>query len=298
MVFVLNKFVQNNVVLTIIYLTVLIRCTSNPIGDDEIRLGNRQISGSIQLGNGLPSEGIFVWLEGFNDQTLTDDNGQFKLTLPPKTAQANSNGVTGAFNLYFYMANFKLETMPMQVSRGEFIYPPGVFNDEGELNRPAMMTQILNVKSQMSPTTFATDHQGLLTARIFLQTTEPDTVFTLFPPQVGTLIYPLLIQNIETGAVDIIETTHVGIPFNANTDTLKITRDTPVEVVRILRWNASDFQPGSYRIIPYIQVLQEGIPPQLLDSIGSGIGELGPKYLDLPFYREGGEFSVNPAFNN
>ena len=49
---------------------------------------------------------------------------------------------------------------------------------------------------------------------------------------------------------------------------------------------------GRYEIIPYIFVEQEDVPPQLLESLGPNVLELGPDFLKIPFKRESLEFVI------
>ncbi|MFQ5770720.1 MAG: hypothetical protein ACE5HX_09300, partial [bacterium] len=49
-----------------------------------------------------------------------------------------------------------------------------------------------------------------------------------------------------------------------------------------------------YEVIPYLLVIREDVPVELLDSLGSGITALNPNYLKMPIKRLGGEFEVTP----
>lgn len=287
-----NRFFQFSAGLTAFYLIHLVGCTENPFTENKISLNNRQISGSVELANAGSPEDVFVWLDGFDFQTKTDKDGRFKLILPPKAAQANSNGITGAFNLYFYVSNFKIESLKIQLERGEVIYPADVFNREGEFHRPILLSQLLNVNTIMFPDTIVVGQEGLMRVSMLFETTQSDTVRALFPSKVGTRLFPIIFQNIETNEVQIFESTIVGIPPLTNSDTLKVTSNRPVETSRIIRANASDFDPGMYRVIPFITVLQDGVPQPMLRRIGPAISQLGPGYLELPFFRQGGGFEV------
>ena len=283
----------NKIFLVLLNLLVL-SCTGNPVTENEITFGNREISGYVKLGNNLDPEGVFVWLEGFNYSARTDENGFFKFVMPPAVVQSNS-GISGAFNLYFYMANFRLSSIVVKLNRGEFYQDPGVFDSNGQLNRPVYLSQILRIKTVMMPGTVRTSDRNLIVARMSFATTEFDTVFVLFPSLVDGKINPIIFKNLRNEELRIFETTIAGLPLDS--DTLKITNRDPVEVVRVIRGGPSDFSVGEYKVLPFVAILQDGIPRDLIKSIGQNVNQLGPGYLKLPLFVEGGNFQVTPSFD-
>ncbi|MCI0698440.1 hypothetical protein L0337_41385 [candidate division KSB1 bacterium] len=93
-----------------ICLLVVGGCTSNPFGGDEITGGNRQISGNLILKDKSSPESVYVWLEGFGLNAWTNNRGEFKINLPPPASQGPAGGVDGVFALYFYLANYSLQS--------------------------------------------------------------------------------------------------------------------------------------------------------------------------------------------
>jgi hypothetical protein len=65
-------------------------------------------------------------------------------------------------------------------------------------------------------------------------------------------------------------------------------------------WNVTlDIAPNylpvdEYEIIPYLFILQDNVPEELIQSLGDDVEDFGENYLTIPFKRTGGEFNVNP----
>ena len=137
---------------------IFFACTGNPFSDDEISPGNRQISGKVEVSGNQNPEGVYVWLEGFNIGTRTDEQGCFQLTLPMPASQGGSaEGVAGAFNLYYYVANFNLESTRVLTRNGSFVYSQGDINSKGELNNPKFLFQNLQIRTRVTPSSLSSD---------------------------------------------------------------------------------------------------------------------------------------------
>ena len=81
--------------------------------------------------------------------------------------------------LYFFVANFKIESLVLQLARGEIVYPPDVFDGEGELRKPVLLSQLLKVYTEMTPDTVVWGQEGILRVRMLFETTQADTVRAL-----------------------------------------------------------------------------------------------------------------------
>lgn len=280
-----------NIVAIVIGLSGLSGCTSNPFGDNEISGGDRIVSGVVQLSEELnPLQGVYVWLESFNIGTKTDEQGNFRIELPPPSSQS-SGGASGVFNLYFYIANFNLVTKPVVVKDGVFVYSQGEINGDGEFIHPIFLTRVLSIFTEMTPDTVDADSGGLIRADVRLQAIE-DTVTVFFPLMVGEYIAPLIFKNIDIDTVFVIHD-FVFAGFESS-DLLVIDEDSRTRT--FVRWLApGDLPVGKYEVIPYLFVRHDNVPDELINSIGQEVEEIGPNYLNIPFMREGGQFVVEKS---
>lgn len=277
-----------NVATVVIAVTILWSCTSNPFGDDEISGGNRIISGIVELSDSLNPEGVYVWLESFNVGTRVDEQGNFQISLPPPGSQSSSGGVSGVFNLYFYVANFNLVIKPVVVRNGLFVYSQGAINKDGEFVNPILINRILSIETVMAPDTVQSDTGSVISARVNLQAIK-DTVTVFFPLTVGDKLAPLIFKNIDTGETKIIDRFTFGGVELSDFITVKIETRTRL-FVRIL--SPGDLPIGKYEVIPYMFVIHEEVPGELFNTLGDDVKELGSNYLEIPFRREDGQFEV------
>jgi hypothetical protein len=269
-----------------LYLINYLGCTGNPVTEHEIVLPNRQIRGSVRLSDNLSNEGVYVWLEGFNIGTRTDSQGKFQITLP---SQGSPGGITGAFNLFYYVANFVLASTPVFIQNGEFVYSIGEIDSRGELSSPKFLLQNLFIETRVNPSSVslsdlseAGDQFVIVRVDVILQA-PVDSVIVFFPGLVNDTFGPLIFRNVNNGEISILESTITELVFS-DLDTIDAVPTTRIMALKLGR---NDLLPGEYEIIPYLLVKEKGVPPLLIASLGERVEELGPNYLNIPFRRLG-----------
>lgn len=274
-------------ILLLISMLVFSACTSNSVTENEIVSLPRKISGKVSLSTNGNPEDVFVWFEGFDYTTRPDAEGNFGFALPPPQAQVG-NGVSGAFNIYFYVANFNLVVKPLLLINGEIGNSPEDINRQGEFVQEILLFRKLKVSTEISPKQAEQD-TGIvsLTATVLLQASK-DTVDVFFPTTIGGLSAPLFFQNKETGQIDIIETS----PVDPEAEDSLTVSTTPEIRELSMKIDLNRFVPGKYEFIPYLRIIDPQIPQELLDHIAENVLDFGPEYLKLPFQREGGDFEI------
>ncbi len=262
-------------------------CTGNPFSDDEISPGTRRITGKVEVSNNQNPEGVYVWLEGFDIGTFTDQDGEFEITLP-STAQ-NSGGAAGILDLYYYLANYKLTKTELTVRSGEFVFATGEINNKGELQRPKFIPRILDISTVLTPSTANADSSIFMKVEVVLSS-DTDSVNVFYPRETfngpNKLIAPLFVKNLETGTAFHVETTLVGINQE---DLITIERGSSFVRTMLFKGILSE---GQYEIIPYLRVLQPDLPAELLNNLIEDIDSFGLDYLNVPFLRTSAVLSV------
>lgn len=274
----------------IILLVMLVfsGCTSNPAGENEIGTSARKISGKVGLSTNDNPEDVFIWFEGFDFTTRPDAQGNFEFTLPPPQTQGANGGVNGAFNIYFYLANFNLVAKPVLLIDGEVGNPPEEINKDGEFVQEILMFQKLKVRTEVAPEQAEQDSGVVsVTATVILQTLK-DTVDVFFPSTIDGLSAPLFFQHEETGQVDIIEASPVDSEVM---DSLAVSTTPEIRELS-LKIDLANYASGKYKLIPYLKIIDPQIPQELLDHIAENVLDFSPDYLKLPFKREGGGFEI------
>jgi len=274
-------------------------CTSNPLENDEVSTSGKIIKGKISLSDNTSPENVYVWLDAFNIGTFTDADGEFVLTISKSSAQSD-DGVSGHFYLYFYVANYSVDSASVALRKGVVQTGQGDINEDGEVNKPIELKKLLNVSITSKPSSYPyfTEILSVIHEMCDLYTgyEEPLTVLV----ELSAHRNPIYIKCPDTS------TGPVSIIFLKNIDTesqfTKMLVDSATvlnsplvfhEITKISKdWIAGfklepDMLPkGKYQIIPYFFVQQDAIPDQLLNSLYSEQNIPGLDFINIPMKRE------------
>lgn len=268
---------------------LIMSCTKNPFGSDEITSGNREISGKVALSDGFNAEGVYIWLEGFDIGVRSDANGEFRVVLPPAAAQGTPSGVTGSFNLYFYLANYGLKSTTVVTRSGEFIFSQGEINKDGELNQPKKLEKFLNINTVVEPASISTSYSGVVSVDVHLVTPLNDSATVVFPTTFGRPLGTVILKHLNTEQLFVFQ----SLKGNPN-----LTAHIIGSVKQIIEKDfdiggAGGVLPaGQYEVIPHILIRHEDIPTALLQSLGQNFLEPGADYLNIPIQHQGGKLEV------
>lgn len=279
-------------VLTTVLLAemVLAGCTENPFfQEDEIT--NRSIRGQVELMHNDSPDDVYVWLSGFEIGCRTDENGSFNLKFPSGDLQSGNGGVNEELALYFFMADYVLDSLTVLFVNGEIA--PGQYSVDksGLLKKPIEMQKLLHSSTTIDPSVVMPDSQQVFSITTVLQADNDKVAKINSLTKVVSKVYNhtgFLFKNLNTGSIQTIYTLPGYDPTDwyVGADTLTV-RETDYIVI-----NSIDFPAGEYEVIHYTTVIQDGIPPALLQSLGEHATELHPDYLNYPFKRTGGYFTV------
>ena len=269
-----------------VFLARFSGCTWNPFGEDEISSGHRQIRGTVQLHDGSSPEGVYVWLDGFNIGDYTDGTGQFKLILPAESSHGSSSVVSGIYSVYFYIANYGLDSAQVVVQDGEFVYSRGDINKDGKLYAPMVMRSFLRINTSVEPLSVSANYTGNIEVKVTL-TAMIDSATVVVPKSIGGMLGAILLKKSDSQTVTIF-TSAPYIETRAAILVGKVGRTIGMTFNFINR----SLGPGTYEVVPYLLIAHEPIPEDLMESLGPNAEELGPDYLNIPFRREGGQFDV------
>jgi hypothetical protein len=268
-------------------LVLFYGCTSNPFGGDKISEEKRKISGVARLADGSSAGDILVWMAGFNISTLTGANGQFEITLPPKGSQGPTGALNGIFNLYFFVANYFLDSAQVVVQNGAFVYARGDVNEDGKLSAPRSLRRFLRISTALSPASVAKNFTDRIGVTVTLEAIG-DSATVVFPRSVGGFLGAAFFKRVGSDDLFIYEPVS-----SANTrEIVTVGRLAPQSRLMVITLLQLPLPPGQYEVIPYLLVRHQALPPGLLASLGANVEDLTPAYLDLPFRREGGQFEV------
>ncbi|MDZ7343406.1 MAG: hypothetical protein ONA90_02705 [candidate division KSB1 bacterium] len=260
-------------------------CTESPLDEKISNTPAMEIRGKIELDDRASAKGIYVWLERTPLSTYTDDAGEFRLTLPPPS-QGQFAVANGVYQLYFYVANYKLTAVTAFLQNGQFLYSYGDFNGSGELVHKVNLQKLLDIETLVEPATVPANFDRHIDVQTTLRAVR-DSVTVVFPKMIGGLLGGLLLQNLDTGQIFI----NVS-DFSATTRGVAKIGNEPRSFRQVFNLNQMPLPRGRYEVIPYFLIEQEPMPPNLIASIGPRVEEIGPDFLKIPFKRKGGNLLI------
>lgn len=272
-------------------ILIISNCTESPFGSEDIVPGARQIRGKVTLSDNSNTNGVYVWLERFDLGARVDENGEFRITLPAPSRQSTPGGIDGTFDLYFYMANYRLARSTVATRDGEFIYSHGDISETGELKKPKFLSKFLRINTEVTPLSVASDYSGEINVQVTLEAVL-DSVSVIFPKAVGEIIGAILLKKLDADEVVVIETI---FDFDFAEEPKELVRIFPNESRRLhtnFNLMQRNLPNGKYEVIPYLLIRHEAIPVELLDSLGESLEALGRNYLSIPMLREDGRFEI------
>ncbi len=285
---------KSNFFIIMLILSVLfhLKCAENPFfDDDKTPSEGTEIHGSVKLNDEKSPDGVLVWLEGFNIGSFTDEQGKFKIELPPVSNQINA-GASGIFNLYFYLANYKVDTCKVFIRSGEVVSSKADINKKGELKSTKELCKLLHITTTVEPSMVNKSYNGEINVTVTLQAIDEAVDVLLFLKIIeigervdlmaGGFLRRLDSDQSHAEALDVTSLKSVKEKIGFKPRSWKMVFNKKI----------ADLSFGQYEIIPYIVINQHKVPQALFKSLGSNVQSMSFDYLNLPFKREGGYLKV------
>ncbi len=270
-----NKF---KTTLTLIAsLTIVSQCTDNPFdqNDNNKIIDHHVLQGTLSLSDTASKSDIFIWLAGAGISTFSDSRGSFRLQLP-NTAEIR--GLNGVFGLYYYLGNYRIDSSQVLIRDGVFEYGKSDINDDGKIINAPTLKKLLDIRTSVSPAETVSNESFILFVTVELKAfLEPVFVGTLKDREEALTSMIFLKKN-----ADILESKLYGDPYSpATVEAVSVGLGSIWEGKLFIP--ANYFEPDEYLVVPYIQIIQENIPEELLLSLGEQVHELSYDYLNIPF---------------
>ncbi len=269
----------------ILLIPLLQFCTENPFFEDDVEISqNLKIEGTVLLSDQFSPENVYVWLSDIDIATTTNDKGSYSLELPDPASQPGG-GLSGVFTLYFYLANYALDSASVLILNGQFEYGKGDINTRGVVNK-TVLPKLLDIKSVLSPAkVFDFEKNTIEISFILTSRTDSVTVQTYKNPGGQTSCLAIQVVGAETGE---------GAMIRGNYTTLmyEVIKDE-TEWYMAYVFSPHYFKPGKYAFRPFLRIMQPGLPRELIRSIDAHAYDFDLGYLKLPFKIQGGILNVS-----
>jgi hypothetical protein len=269
-----NHFI---IILIVILVTT---CTENSLFDDKMGSSDGMtLRGTLHLDKDPNPDNIYIWLGILNLGTYSDTGGNFELVLPHPENQPQK-GVSGDYSLFYYVANYKIDSSKVTLLNGKFVYNKSDINKEGVIRETITLKKLLTINASISPSTYPINYSDFIQVNLFIKNVFEPVLVQIFKWQRDNNMFTNAFFKKSEAASETI------IFYRLST----LMREE--EIVGERHWymtihtDSIRLDAGYYEIIPYIKVIQEKIPEGLLKSIGEDQVFVDSTYLNLPFKRQ------------
>jgi len=265
-------------------------CTHNPLSKDPA-IFSPAIQGRITLSDYADPQNIYVWLAGAGVSTRTAADGAFALPLPAPGTQPGK-GLNGEYALYFYCANYRLDSLMVLFQDGEALLGQAGLDQNGFLTRTIKLIRLLDIEIVLDKTMLSARRADTLMASVYIQADEQaytvrgyfskplfkgDAAFTA-----GFVYNDKLVRRVLQP-----DRLYAYAPFTVDQEKKALL---PIRLCVA----PAELPAGEYEIIPYLLIAQQNLPADLLRSMGSHVEEFHPDHTLIPVQVRGNRFKVVP----
>ncbi len=278
-----KNFIHFSVLIFLFSLLFRLNCSKNTLFKTEVNSTDRQtVIGTLKLSDNSDPDGIYIWLENIGVSAFTDDSGKFELLLPPAQSQPGG-GINGQFRLFYYVSNYDISYSSVFLAKGSFVFNQGDINENGSILKPVVLKKIIDINTSTSPRILPPS--VFLTIYITLTTTSPSSVKVESYKDYYGMIRAVFFKKIgdPPEKAEIIQ--EHDIP---GTEYIKGTADWGMFYGNSIQF----LSPGEYEVIPYIRIIQNEIPVELIRSLGENADKLHRDFLKLPTKQQYGNIII------
>jgi hypothetical protein len=269
-------------------LVVVFSCTENPIFKDK-EIGGNTIKGKVALEDGQSAESVFVWLEGHNVSTFTDQSGAFQLGLP--TSSETGGGMTGRSRLYFYVNNYQLDSATVFFINGNLQTSAGDLDKNATLKQTIVLAKVLDIDVAVTPAVLSADFSDSLHLTVTLQA-HPDSV--LITTRIHDALYLTAVFVKQGDTVENIRLIDQGGTLYTK---IPVYREYKIPGFKLqyfmtVPFDAKEYTAGEVEIIPYVMVTPINLPAGAVRNLTRNYQELTTDFLNIPIVRNGGTIRI------
>jgi len=272
-----------------ILLALLLYCSENPFSDDHLEYSDgTRLRGKVILSDGSTPDQVYVWMKELNFGTYTTESGEFNLILPSANAQPGG-GYNDTCNVYFYNGNYQFERVQIILLDGKIQLNQKTVDSKGNLKNSIHLNKLLSIRTVAEPDSVNQSNGGWIKLQVYLLPLVDSVLIQTFKHQrdanMFTNVYFKDVSKsndeavfwrasllFRTYAIKKSETWYL----NVNNDSLKLA-------------------PGTYDVIPYIKIIQDHFPNEMLQSIGENPHNYDTSYLNIPFKEDTGQLIIRPV---
>ncbi len=259
-------------------LFFLVGCTSNPFWKDNPSK-KVKIEGYVFANERVSDASVFVYIEELNVFTYADSSGYFSIDL--LNLESEVGIFSGSVKVFYYLHNYKLAYSNLFITNGRLTGSQTDFNEYGTLIEPVILQKLLSLELSINNVWDRSNADSLRFSLNLMSHDEPVS----FLSYVNVLSDPrrhvpsgILLKSNQNDALyfdendaDLIQRTDLNsndflqMEYNVSHDGF-----FPFVIDDYISLEQQLVQNGYHLILPYVFIIQESIPHQILTSMGIG----------------------------
>jgi len=261
----------------------LCNCTENFLFKEDKIENMNVIKGRVELSDSANPKDVYVWFQVFDIGTKTDTYGNYTLTLPSPSEQTGG-GLSGIYPLYFYVANYGIDSLIIPILNGYFQRTYEETAVEGNILQPVKLHKILSINASTELETVSMNYQDSILAVFTVKALEdPIWIRCIFsrPRFKGDPQYMSgFIKKINSSEESVQK---VQLPDRGHrTATFKIDQN-PISLLPLrIDCDSLILSIGEYEIIPFMLVQQDNLPSGLINSLGENAQNFSLDFINIP----------------
>ena len=277
--------------LTATLLLLLFGCTSNPFWEDKPSK-KIKIEGYVFANERVSDASVFVYVDELNVFTYADSSGYFSIDL--LNLESEVGNFSGSVRVFYYLHNYKVVYSTLFITNGRLTGSQTDFDEYGTLIETVILQKLLSLELSINNVWGRSNADSLRFSLTLMSHDEPVS----FLSYVNVLADPrryvpsgILLKSNQNDAVyfdendaDLIQRTDL----NSN-DILQLEYNvspngfSPFVIDDYISLEQQLVQNGSHLILPYVFIIQEDIPHQILSSMGiNNVQNISADYFTMP----------------
>ena len=262
------------------YLLVLfieLSCTENPFWSDP-PTKVMKLSGIVSSEHNITNAPAYVWLEGLNIDTVTNDNNEFIIDL--NSTQTPNGNINGPLKTYFYIHNYRIDHVTIYFTDGHFSDSQTDFSIDGELLEPVLLEKLVSASISVPPI-FNTSFEETLIVKLDLDLHSSTTWLIGYKRVLSQNVY-LPSGVIFRSKLDA-RVIHINRLYQDSIVPLEYDSGSAITWTYEIDSDSLQILSGVYDVLPFFIVSQGQVPDDLLNSLGiDDIFTINSEYLQLP----------------
>ena len=268
-------------------LFIELSCTENPFWSDPPTTVMK-LTGIVNTDNNITNAPAYVWLEGLDIDTVTNDNNEFIIEL--NSTQTPNGNINGPLRTYFYLHNYRIDHATIYFTDGHFSDSQTDFSTDGELLEPVLLEKLVSAETSLPPI-FNTSFEETLKVKLDLDVHNSATWLIGYKRVLSQNMY--LPSGVIFRSILYPQVIHINRLYHDSIVPVEYDSGSAITWTYEIDSDSLHTLSGDYEVFPFFLVNQDHVPDDLLYSLGiDDIFTINSEYLQLPMDMTPGTLTV------